>query len=263
MADDWATRANPADLDAVAQALSDGRLALRGDGVAAVQSLGVADATAVRAFLSTLPGGDANAIAWGLRRLAAERRGASDRLARSAQLVWSGHSEGQQPLRDTRAVLEEVCARAERHVLLATFVVYDGKRSLAALARRMREVPSLQVEFYVDLKGALHLTPDEARDAGAWLAKFRREHWPDDLRLPAIWYDPATLDRAAGTSLHAKCVVVDERWSFVTSANFTEAAQERNIEVGVVLDHPSLAQALGAQFQGLRERGGFRRMAGT
>lgn len=63
--------------------------------------------------------------------------------------------------------------------------------------------------------------------------------------------------------MHGKCVVIDERRSFVPSANFIEAAQERNIEVGVVLDHPALAQALGAQIQGLRERGGFRRMAGT
>jgi phosphatidylserine/phosphatidylglycerophosphate/cardiolipin synthase-like enzyme len=131
------------------------------------------------------------------------------------------------------------------------------------LSRRMREVPSLTVDFYVDLKAAAHHAADEARDVEVWVARFRREHWPDDVRLPAIWYDPTTLDRATGTSLHAKCVVVDERWAFVTSANFTEAAQERNIEVGVVLDHPALAQTPGAQFQGLRERGRFRQMAGA
>lgn len=263
MTHDWASEANPSDLDAVAQALDDGRLTLQRDAMAAAQSLGVADVKALRSFLASALGCDAKTLAWCLRRLAAERRAASDRHARSAQLVWSGQHEGHQPLRDTRAVLDEVCARAERHVVLATFVVYDGLRSLAALSRRMREVPSLTVDFYVDLKAAAHQAPDEARDADAWVERFRREHWPRDVRLPAIWYDPTTLDRTTGTSLHAKCVVVDERWAFVTSANFTEAAQERNIEVGVVLDHPALAQSLGAQFQGLRERGRFRRMAGT
>jgi phosphatidylserine/phosphatidylglycerophosphate/cardiolipin synthase-like enzyme len=261
--DDWASDANPADLDALARALDEGRLSARGDSAAAVQALGLAEGARVRAFLASVPVRDPKALAWCLRRLAAERRASSDRLARSAQLVWSGQGDGHQPLRDTRAVLDEVCARAERHVMLATFVVYDGRRSLAALARRMREVPSLEVDCYVDLKAARHQAPDDARDVDAWVRRFREDHWPDDVRLPAIWYDPATLDRSAGTSLHAKCVVVDERWSFVTSANFTEAAQERNIEVGVVLDHPALAQALGAQFLGLRERGGFRRMAGT
>lgn len=260
---DWAADANPADLDLLAQALEDGRVPARGDSVAAVQALGLGAGTGVRTFLASAPTDDPKALAWCLRSLAAERRASSDRHARSAQLVWSGHSDGRQPLRDTRAVLEEVCARAERHVMLATFVVYDGRQSLAALARRMREVRSLRVDFYVDVKTARHQAPDETRDVDAWVRRFREEHWPDDVRLPAIWYDPTTLDRAAGTSLHAKCVVVDERWSFVTSANFTEAAQERNIEVGVVLDHPALARALGAQFQGLRERGRFRRMAGT
>ncbi|MBK6533356.1 MAG: hypothetical protein IPF99_28345 [Deltaproteobacteria bacterium] len=261
--DDWASTANPADLDLVAQALEEGRLSVGGGSAAALQALGLGEPAPVRAFLATSPTHDPRAVAWCLRRLAGERRAASDRLARSAQLVWSGHRDGPQPLRDTRAVLAEVCARAERHVMLATFVVYDGRRSLAALARRMREVPALRVDCYVDLKSARHGTPDEAREVDAWVTRFRAEHWPDDVRLPTIWYDPATLDRAAGTSLHAKCVVVDERWSFVTSANFTEAAQERNIEVGLVLDHPALAQALSAQFQGLRERGGFRRMVGT
>jgi phosphatidylserine/phosphatidylglycerophosphate/cardiolipin synthase-like enzyme len=61
-------------------------------------------------------------------------------------------------------------------------------------------------------------------------------------------------------SLHAKCVVVDERWAFVTSANFTEAAQERNIEAGVLLDHPKLAEALAARFRALREGGRLHRM---
>ena len=57
--------------------------------------------------------------------------------------------------------------------------------------------------------------------------------------------------------------MVEAGWVFVTAANFTEAAQARNIEVGVLLDHPALAQSLGAQFQGLQESGGVLRMPGT
>lgn len=257
---DWASDANPADLDLLAQALDDGRVSPRGATVAALQKLGLADTPRVRDFLASLPGQDPRAQAWWLRRLAAERRASSDRHARGAQLVWSGPQEGHSSLRDTRAVLDEVCARAERSVLLATFVVYDGRKSLAPLAQRMRERPALQVDCYVDLKASTH---DEARDVEAWVRRFRAQHWPEDVRLPAIWYSPATLDRAAGTSLHAKCVVADARWAFVTSANFTEAAQSRNFEVGVLLDHHALARSLASQFQSLRDRGEFRRMAGT
>ena len=43
--------------------------------------------------------------------------------------------------------------------------------------------------------------------------------------------------------LHAKAVVVDDRAAFVTSANLTEAALDRNIEVGVLSRERTLAAA--------------------
>ena len=51
--------------------------------------------------------------------------------------------------------------------------------------------------------------------------------------------------------LHAKCVVVDQRYALVTSANFTPNAQLRNIELGVLLDAPTLAGQIVGQFEGL------------
>ena len=63
------------------------------------------------------------------------------------------------------------------------------------------------------------------------------------------------LDAEKRASLHAKCVVVDRQVAFVSSANFTEAAQERNIEVGVLLRVPALAEQLEWHFQALMEAG--------
>ncbi|MGH9321370.1 MAG: phospholipase D-like domain-containing protein [Vicinamibacteria bacterium] len=56
-------------------------------------------------------------------------------------------------------------------------------------------------------------------------------------------------------SLHAKCVVVDDRLSLVTSANFTEAAHWRNIEAGVLVDDPRFAVNLRSQFDRLIAEG--------
>ena len=36
--------------------------------------------------------------------------------------------------------------------------------------------------------------------------------------------------------MHAKCVVIDGLEALVTSANFTEAAQTRNIELGLLIE---------------------------
>lgn len=34
--------------------------------------------------------------------------------------------------------------------------------------------------------------------------------------------------------MHAKCVVADEKFAFISSANLTGAAMERNMELGVL-----------------------------
>jgi len=54
--------------------------------------------------------------------------------------------------------------------------------------------------------------------------------------------------RGIFASLHAKCVVVDGRHALVTSANSTDRGQTRNLEVGILVEDPSFATTLEAQF---------------
>jgi phosphatidylserine/phosphatidylglycerophosphate/cardiolipin synthase-like enzyme len=54
-------------------------------------------------------------------------------------------------------------------------------------------------------------------------------------------------------------VVADCRDVFVSSANFTEAAQERNVEVGLLLHSTSVAERLTRFFDTLCESGKFAR----
>ena len=61
-------------------------------------------------------------------------------------------------------------------------------------------------------------------------------------------------------ALHAKCIVVACSEAFVTSANFTEAAQDRNIEAGVLVRIPSFARSLVEQFENLVNSGHIRRV---
>ncbi|MFN9879181.1 MAG: phospholipase D-like domain-containing protein, partial [Planctomycetota bacterium] len=87
-------------------------------------------------------------------------------------------------------------------------------------------------------------------------------HWPRAARLPAIYYDPRALrlEMNERASLHAKAIIVDGHQVFITSANFTEAAQERNIEVGLKLEDTVLATQLTRHFQGLRDAGVLKRV---
>lgn len=258
--DDWLEDATPADLASLADAIAGGRVPLPAT-TGNVQLAGF-DVRAV-AFLEGLGATEPRVIEWALRRLAEERRRADDRFANVARLVWSGAMEGTSGFRDTRAVLESLFGRAERHVLVSTFVIYSGRTVFAPLFQRLAQKPEIEVEMYVNLSSKTGSAEDEGADMAAYLEVFGREHWPEGRPLPLLYFDPESRKLGANrTSLHAKCVVVDGRWVFVTSANFTEAAQERNIEVGVLLEHPRLAASLVGRFHALRDAGRLRRMRG-
>ncbi len=78
--------------------------------------------------------------------------------------------------------------------------------------------------------------------------------WPGSSR-PSVYYDPRALDLdGPGGVLHAKVVVSDDEAVFVTSANLTEAALDRNIEVGLLVRDHALAASVSAHFRGLIDR---------
>jgi phosphatidylserine/phosphatidylglycerophosphate/cardiolipin synthase-like enzyme len=91
--------------------------------------------------------------------------------------------------------------------------------------------------------------------------RFRETQWPKGVRLPEVYFDPRSVephDASRSACLHAKFVVADSKQVFVSSANFTEAAQERNIEVGVFSENPRLAEELRVHFQTLIDHGYLR-----
>lgn len=54
---------------------------------------------------------------------------------------------------------------------------------------------------------------------------------------------------------HSKVVIVDSRAAFITSANLSEAAHERNLEAGVIIRDPDFASVLRQRFSALLSEG--------
>ncbi len=82
---------------------------------------------------------------------------------------------------------------------------------------------------------------------------FWKTDWPGSSR-PSVFYDPRALDpEGPGGVLHAKAVVADDE-AFITSANLTEAALDRNIELGVLIRDRAVALAVGGYFRSLIDR---------
>jgi len=130
--------------------------------------------------------------------------------------------------------------------------VHDGKRVFQRLAERMAAAPDLQVVFCLDVPRKLTDSSLDDEIVHRFAMDFRQRHWPWP-QTPAFYYHRRSLAPEPGgrASLHAKCVVVDRRVALITSANFTKAAQTKNIEAGVLVRDPNTAQRLDDYFAGL------------
>lgn len=247
-----------ADLRALASAAQAGRLPAPYSPVSIGRLLGSARADETAAALRAL-GLAPDQLAVVLTLLAAERESVAAE-SRSVELVWTGPETAGSASRDTSVVVRELFSQAERSVLVSGFVVYQARELFDPLARRMSERPGLSVRLFLNIPrppGSLDPPEGIVRD---FVEAFRAKNWPGE-RLPQILYDPRALDSggASRAVLHAKCIVVDDRRAFVTSANLTEAAQERNIEAGLLMADPVVARALRMQFETLAESGVLKR----
>ncbi len=162
------------------------------------------------------------------------------------ELVVTGPQVGGVASRDTGIVVSELFSKAEHSVVVTGYAVYQGMKVFRALANRMEEVPKLRVRMYLDIARKAGDTTIDAELVQRFCQAFRKTQWPPATRLPEIYYDPRStaLERKNAAALHAKCVVVDTRHVFVSSANFTEAGQTRNIELGLLLKSEVIASRI-------------------
>lgn len=162
-------------------------------------------------------------------------------------------------IRNTGTVVRELFERAERTVLVAGYVVYQGRDVFQSLAEKMSERPELQVRLFFNIPRKLHDHAMPKEMTRRFFKRFQEQEWPLNHRMPELFYYPPSLDRNSKNQscLHAKCVVVDCQSVFISSANFTEAAQYRNIEVGLSVRSSQLAQKLTTHFEMLLADGLF------
>ena len=150
-------------------------------------------------------------------------------------------------------MVRELFADARESVLVAGYAVYQGQRVFQALADRMLSIPTLKVRMFLDIQRGPGDTTSVTQLILRFANRFRSHQWPEDRPLPEVFFDPRSLETDPGqrACLHAKCVVVDERNVFISSANFTEAAQKKNLEIGLLIRSNSLAGQVTGYFEEL------------
>lgn len=169
-------------------------------------------------------------------------------------LVWSGPEVVGLHARDTRQVYAELLGAAEHSLWVCTFVYFDGPKAFEVLAKRMEQRPGLSVTLLLNIqrkKGDTTTADDLIR---RFTDRFWKTDWPGASR-PRVFFDPRALDLNGPSGvLHAKAVVADDEAVFMTSANLTEAAFDRNIEMGLLVRDRALAASVVSHFRVLIDK---------
>ncbi|MCC9007524.1 DISARM system phospholipase D-like protein DrmC [Pseudomonas putida] len=161
----------------------------------------------------------------------------------STELVWTGPTTPFVSARRTEQALLQVINAAEKTLFITSFVAYDVSTIVKALnaASDRGVVISMLLELSQDHGGSI------AFDA---IGKMRS-------LVPAAklyaWREKA--DPFSDGRVHAKVAVADGKMCFITSANLTGHAMEKNIEAGVLISGDPLPGQVNRHLEALAMTG--------
>lgn len=144
------------------------------------------------------------------------------------ELVWTGPSSQLVATRKTEQALLHVIDAAVSRLFITSFVAYD----VASIMNALRKAVDRGVEV------SMLLESSDKHGGGVSIDAIGHMR----AALPAAkiysWGDKG--DSFAGGKVHAKVAVCDESTCFISSANLTGHAMEKNMEAGVLIRGGSL-----------------------
>jgi phosphatidylserine/phosphatidylglycerophosphate/cardiolipin synthase-like enzyme len=153
---------------------------------------------------------------------------AAKRSRQIAELVWTGPVTPVVPARGTEQVLCDLIHCAERTLTMTSFGIFQVPRLVEELEQSVGRGVALRIvlgdrEWHSDQE----IDRQRHQLGRVVAARATLLQWPPERR-------PRDEQGHAGL-MHAKAAVADSRVAFLTSANLTEAALERNMELGVLI----------------------------
>jgi phosphatidylserine/phosphatidylglycerophosphate/cardiolipin synthase-like enzyme len=251
----------PSELRALATSVRKGRVSAPYSALSVQQIVGPHAADSVSSKLDVLSssGMSAEAVSVCLE-LTADALSSRPPFEDFVDLVTTGPEAGGVANRSTAIVVSELFRGAEHSVLIAGYAVYQGQKVFRSLGDRMAKYPDLDVRMFLDVTRKLSDTSSTDSLIARFVQQFKTSQWPNGMPLPNVYCCGQLITQNGKPgSLHAKCIVVDGKHVFISSANFTEAAQERNIEVGLLVQSRAVAERVRRFFDALADSGYFLR----
>lgn len=157
----------------------------------------------------------------------------------SVELVITGPSTPWVPTRKTEQVLLDLIGRAKHELFMVSFVANNWKKVIDALAD-------------ADARGVtIKVLLEASKDDGGTLEKDQASQLAKAVPIAKIYRWSDKTGDYAGGKVHAKIALADQEIAFITSANFTGHAMEKNIEAGLLIEGGQIPVDLGRHLQGL------------
>ncbi len=159
------------------------------------------------------------------------------------ELVWTGPETGLIPTRKTEQVILEVIGAARERLFVVSYVFYKAFSIVAALNAAIERGVETRIllESSKEYGGAVRGDGVKAMHAAVPGAEIYV--WDPSAKKPDV--------DSLSAVVHAKCAVADSRLAFITSANLTSAALERNMELGLLIRGGTVPDRLLAHLEAL------------
>lgn len=167
----------------------------------------------------------------------------SIKLVPNLEILWSGPASGLFPVRRFDQVLYDLIQTSTERILLVTFAATKINLLCSQLEIALeKDIPiSLILEAEAESEG--QLSYDAIHAFSPVISKgCKVYYWPLEKRERNPSGRPGKL--------HAKCAVVDSK-SIIGSANFTDDAFNRNLELGLLMNEPATADQIYNHFKTL------------
>ena len=155
------------------------------------------------------------------------------------ELVWTGPSSELVATRKTEQALLQVINAARAKLFLTSFVAYDVESIVAALTNA------------ADRGVALSMLLESSDRHGGGVSIDGIARMREALPSARVYFWKEKGDEFAGGKVHAKVAVCDERLCFISSANLTGHAMEKNMEAGVLIRGGALPRILHRHLEAL------------
>lgn len=166
---------------------------------------------------------------------------------KTIDIVWSGPANGTFPIRRIDQVLYDLLSHARQRVFLVTFSAHRVPLLCDHLTQAIDRGVHVTLLLESEQASAGQLSYDAAKAfKDVDLNKVRLLHWPLENRGKNQAGKPGKL--------HVKCAVVDET-AIIGSANLTDDAFNRNMEMGTIIRAPETVANIYSHFETLLQNG--------